>query len=149
MLKIIGIILILLIVIAVVSFVRRFTIIFIEGESMSPTFKHGQIRLVDRHVSPSYVKNFGKRVKKGAVLTYHTPDGKNVIKRLRAKSEVSETETLFWFEGDNLDYSRDSRDYGFVSQERIYGEVITLGTFLLRTFAFKKSGILEEENKDG
>lgn len=148
MLKLLAFIIILLVVIIIMSWINRFTIIRIDGESMSPTFKHGQIRIVDRQVSPKYVMNFGKKVVKGAILVYYSPQGEPVIKRLINTAHVSDVETLLWFEGDNKDYSVDSRDYGFVSQERIYGEVINFRTFLVRTFTLRKSEILKEETTD-
>lgn len=149
MLKLLAFILILVLVIIVMSWINRFTIIRIQGESMSPTLKHGQFLFVDRLVSPKYVMNFGKKVKKGAILVYYSPKGVPVIKRLINKAQVSELETLLWFEGDNKANSEDSRTYGFVSQERVYGEVINFSTFLKRTFTRAESDILKEENTDG
>lgn len=146
MLKLLGFIIILLLVILMVSFYNRFTLIHIEGESMSPTFKDGQWKMIDRQISPEYITDFGRKLVKGAILVYYSPQGRPVVKRLISKSVVSETETLLWFEGDNKENSKDSRDYGFVSQERVYGEVINFSTFVMRTFTFRKSGILKEEN---
>ena len=149
MLSLLAFIIILLVVIAVMSFINRFTLIRVDGESMSPTLKHGQFLFVDRAITPQYIPNFGERVLKGAIMVYYSPQGKPVIKRLTEKVRVSETETFLWFEGDNKENSIDSRDYGFVLPERIYGEAVNFSTFLKRTFAHKKSEIIEEEIADG
>lgn len=148
MLKLAVFIIILLLVIIIMSWINRFTIIHIEGESMSPTFKPGQLRFVDRQISPEYVMNFGKKVKKGMIFVYYSPKGVPVIKRLVNKADVSETESLLWFEGDNKANSEDSRSYGFISQERVYGEVVNFSTFLKRTFTLSRGEILKEEKTD-
>lgn len=127
MLPFIIIIGIILITIILFLFSRRFTIVRINGNSMLPTFKHGQIRVVDREYLDLYfhdvIKN-GMSVLIGKIFVIHTPKDVFAIKRLKCVSETS-AGIYFWFEGDNADNSEDSRHYGFLQQDDIIGEVIT------------------------
>ena len=127
MLPFIIIIGIILITIILFLFSRRFTIVRINGNSMLPTFKHGQIRVVDRKYLDVYfhevIKN-GMSVLTNKIFVIHTPKGVFAIKRLKYVSETT-AGIYFWFEGDNADNSEDSRHYGFLQQDDIIGEVIT------------------------
>lgn len=134
MLYLIIFVVILIVVIAVSSFLHHFTLIRIKGDSMSPTLLNGQFKLVDRKIHPKYISLFGNKIPLGTILVYNSPDNYAVVKRLKQKAQVTNTETFYWFEGDNHDNSKDSRHYGFVSEDRIFGEVISFTTFLYRTF---------------
>ena len=136
-------IVILFLVILITSFITRFTLVRVDGESMSPTYKNGQFLIVDRYVSPKYHVDFGDKVGKGKVLVYFNPRGHAVIKRLHDAIEISEGEYVYWFEGDNKLNSIDSREYGYIQQSAIVGEVINFSTFLKRTFSTR--GELKEE----
>ena len=89
-----------------------FRIIKIVGDSMNPTYKDGQYKLATTNV----------KIKQGGVYVYQSPEsGEIVIKRLQR----------YWcgecfFEGDNPDrnLTRDSRDYGWVSEDNIIAQLI-------------------------
>lgn len=120
------------------SFFHRFTLIRIKGNSMSPTFKNGQFKLVDRKISPTYISLFGEKVKEGTIFVYQSPNDHMVVKRLKQKVHITSVETFYWFEGDNPEDSYDSRNYGFIKEDRIFGEVIDFKDFLSRTFFHKR-----------
>lgn len=127
MLPFIIIIGIILITIILFLFSRRFTIVRINGNSMLPTFKHGQIRVVDRKYINVYYKDIiknGMSVLTNKIFVIYTPSNVYAIKRLKYVSETP-AGIYYWFEGDNADNSEDSRHYGFLQQDDIIGEVIT------------------------
>jgi signal peptidase I len=124
-------------VVFIFLFVRRFTIVRINGDSMFPTLKDGQIRLVDRlfiqeNLSkiPSNVDDYTDRI-----YILQSPTGRIVIKRLIYIS-VNTMGMDFWFEGDNHEHSEDSRHYGFVRSGDILGELVDFKTFWKRVFIF-------------
>ena len=129
-------ILILILVIIVTTFIQRFSLVRVRGVSMSPTFRNNQLLFVDRFKTPQYRINFGDEVQVGTIIVYRSPSDSFVIKRLTEKVQVSDSEFYYWFEGDNKDESFDSRNYGFIQNEAIIGEVINFRTFLKRTFTF-------------
>ena len=89
-----------------------FPIIQVCGDSMYPTFKDGDIVLGCRLFT----------IKRNAVYVYHPPVGeKYVIKRL---TQVSPTTKKLFFEGDNSDYSYDSRMYGYISRDKVVAKCI-------------------------
>lgn len=99
-----------LIVLVVLWYV--FPLIQVCGESMYPTFKDGDIILGCRLCS----------IKKEAVYVFHPPAGEEyVIKRL---TQISPTTNKLFFEGDNPDYSYDSRMYGYVSRDKIVARYV-------------------------
>jgi signal peptidase I len=118
-------------------FLRRYTIIRINGDSMFPTLKHGQFRLLDRKFFRETVhkitySNTSKFT--GRIYVFQSPTGTIVIKRLIYIS-VNSLGYDFWFEGDNPPHSEDSRHYGFVREGDIYGEIIEdAKTFWKRLF---------------
>jgi signal peptidase I len=116
-------------------FLRRFTVIRINGASMFPTLKHGQIKLLDRLIvreletcTHDNVDNYTNRI-----YVFQSPDGTIVIKRLVYVS-VNTNGKDFWFEGDNPPESHDSRHYGFVRIGDIYGELVDTKDFWKRLF---------------
>jgi signal peptidase I len=119
-------------------FLRRYTIIRINGDSMLPTLKHGQFRFLDRKFFRENLCKFSDPMRDfdfvGRIYVYQAPTGTIVIKRLTYISSNS-LGYDFWFEGDNPPHSEDSRNYGFVREGDIYGEVISdFKTFWKRLF---------------
>lgn len=104
------IIVLIAVVVAVLFYV--FPIIEVCGDSMYPTFKNGDIILGCRLCS----------LERNAVYVFHPPVGeKYVIKRL---TQVSSTTNKLFFEGDNPNYSYDSRMYGYVSRDKVVARYI-------------------------
>ena len=98
------------VVIATLAYV--FPIIEVCGDSMNPTFKNGDIILGCRLCT----------LKRKSVYVFHPPVGeKYVIKRL---TQVSPSTNKLFFEGDNPDYSYDSRMYGYVSRDQVVAKYI-------------------------
>ena len=81
----------------------------VVGSSMSPKLAPGQLVLA--------INSF-RRIRPGEVFIF-THDGREKIKRVErtAGSRV-------FFIGDNLDYSSDSRHFGWVDLNRIKGKVV-------------------------
>jgi hypothetical protein len=119
-------------------FVRRFTIVRINGDSMYPTFKDGQIRLLDRKFISENLDQIERDTEPflNRIYVYQSPTGSVVIKRLVYIS-MNTMGLNFWFEGDNADNSEDSRHYGFVRSGDIYGELVDFKTFWKRLFKVK------------
>ena len=106
-------ILVALIIIVVALLFYLFPLIEVCGNSMYPTFNDGEIVLGCRLI---------KHFKIGDVFIYRPPVGqKYVIKRLYAVSAV--TGNLF-FEGDNSEYSYDSRAYGYVMRKDVVARYV-------------------------
>lgn len=100
-----------LIVVALAVLFYIFPIIEVCGDSMNPTFNSGDIILGCRLFS----------IKRKAVYVFRPPTGeKYVIKRL---TQVSSANKLF-FEGDNPNYSFDSRMYGYVNRDKVVARYI-------------------------
>lgn len=101
-----------LIVLVLVILFYVFPVIEVCGDSMNPTFKNGDIILGCR----LYL------LKRKAIYVFHPPVGeKYVIKRL---TQVSSTTNKLFFEGDNPDYSYDSRMYGYISRDKVVAKYI-------------------------
>lgn len=99
-----------------------FPIIRIEGDSMYPTFKEGEYvigcRLLNR-----------KKCKIGKIYVIHLRDIEGepyyIIKRLHKKVYNSSTNSYeYFFLGDNLKVSADSRHYGLFSSDKIVAVII-------------------------
>lgn len=80
----------------------------VQGDSMKPTLRNGQIVLV--------VMSRSFRV--GDVVVAYV-ERKEVIKRITGMKNG----TLF-VEGDNKEFSTDSRDYGWIQDRHIIGKVL-------------------------
>lgn len=107
-----------LILLVVLLFIVFFDLVLIEGRSMFPTFKDGDLRIARILYFPKLHK-----FKVGGVYVFKSPydDDRWVIKRLQ---KISSSGELF-FVGDNPPESYDSRDYGYVSPTRVRAQVIT------------------------
>lgn len=89
-----------------------FPLVQVCGDSMYPTFKDGDIVLGSRLF----------KLKRKAIYVYTPPVGeKYVIKRL---TQVSPTTHKLFFEGDNANYSYDSRMYGYISRDKVVARYI-------------------------
>jgi len=94
-------------------------IIPVEGRSMEPAYHDGQ------NVIVNFLK---KNPTVGDVVVFdcfskcHNGDEQTLIKRVVTISESGD----FWVEGDNKDYSYDSRKYGWLSPDdiKIIGVVV-------------------------
>lgn len=116
-LEIIGIIFVVLVVI-VFTLTKLFPLVEVCGDSMNPTYVDGDYVLTKRVF-------FRKKVKVGDVLIFKCPrdyDRLN-IKRVDDITYV-DGKVHYYFLGDNSSDSYDSRNYGFVSKNRVYSKVI-------------------------
>lgn len=94
-----------------------FPLIQVVGDSMYPTYKDGEIIVGTR----LYLKS---NLKYDDVILYRSPvDGKVVIKRV-CLIKKDKNKLYFYCLGDNLDFSNDSRNYGFVSSKNIICKVL-------------------------
>lgn len=89
-----------------------FRVIHIQGMSMYPTYRHGEYAVVTSIIP-------GHKFKVGNIYVYKVGE-RYVCKRL---TEISEPEIgnkkLLYFLGDNPSESYDSRDYGYITEDRI------------------------------
>lgn len=116
----------------IVTFLTRFSIIMISGNSMYPTYKNGRFVIADRRATPSMVLDFDKKCNVGRVFIYTSPTGNTVIKRLTHIKTGEFGIYALWFEGDNSEHSMDSRAYGYVNPSDVLGEVVTVREATLR-----------------
>ena len=80
----------------------------IDGDSMNPSMHHG-----DEFIFEKY---FNQKVRLGDILLFSHPySKKNLVKRVTKIKEGDE----FFLEGDNPNYSSDSRSFGFISKKKI------------------------------
>lgn len=93
----------------VLALIYAFPPIQICGDSMMPNFYDGDIVVGCRLLRKSVL---------GKVYIYTPPVGEHdiVIKRL---TFINSTTGKLFFEGDNKDHSFDSRDYGYVTKDKI------------------------------
>ena len=105
--------LILLPICAIIAFIiYAFPLIEVCGDSMYPTFNNGDIILGCRLSS----------IRINSIYVYHPPVGeKYVIKRL---THISPATNKLFFEGDNADYSYDSRMYGYIARDKVVAQYI-------------------------
>jgi signal peptidase I len=103
-----------------------FDIMAAEGNSMAPTIPPGSILLVHRlaygfrlPLSETYALRWGYP-KKGDILVFLSPLGEMAVKRCAGDAPGGMFEAL----GDNSGESYDSRSYGPVSTDLIFGKVI-------------------------
>ena len=101
-------------------------IVEIRGASMSPTLHDRQVVIVNRAAYGLHL--FGRYIVRwdhpnvGDIVVYRSPlDGRAVAKRCIAIGRENGTVLLI---GDNRSVSIDSRHYGTVAIEAIYGRVL-------------------------
>ena len=96
---------------------RAFPLVEVKGNSMYPTYNDGDILI-------SLRLPFFTRFKIGSVYVYKPPyesdEMKYVIKRLHKFNEKG----YLYFLGDNLAYSQDSRNYGYIERERVVCKIL-------------------------
>jgi hypothetical protein len=103
--------------------------------------KEGQPVLVRHRLTFPYDLHLGE------IYCYQNPQGVPVIKRLRIAHQV-ENFCMLWFEGDNKDFSTDSRHYGHINASRVESKVIYFrGMFKHRRKLAIKGGIKIENIK--
>lgn len=92
----------------------RYQLMRVRGSSMSPTFRDGDVVLVDRHAF------YHCPPRPGDIVAARPPDlqGKAIVKRITAVSTAGVT-----LIGDNPDDSLDSRRLGPILFDRIVGRV--------------------------
>jgi signal peptidase I len=81
----------------------------VEGGSMMPTYKTGDVLIGFK---------WSKRLKPGLVVVAQTPE-RIVIKRIKRIGQDS-----VWLEGDNPDFSSDSRNFGPLAKKVIQAVII-------------------------
>jgi signal peptidase I len=85
------------------------------GISMQPTLNEGDIILINKT----------SKVGMGDIIVLPAPDADYlVVKRICSIRHNIGTDMLeYWLLGDNRDYSHDSRDYGWIEEDKIEGKV--------------------------
>lgn len=93
---------------------RRFQLMRVHGNSMSPTLRDGDLVLVDHHAF------YQRPPRVGDIVAARPPDlqGKALVKRVAAVSTAGVT-----LLGDNPDDSLDSRRLGPLPFDRLVGRV--------------------------
>ena len=81
----------------------------IDGNSMKPSMNHG-----DEFIFENYLN---QKICLGDILLFSHPyiKAKNLVKRV---TKIKEGD-LFFLEGDNPNYSSDSRSFGFIKKDKI------------------------------
>ena len=105
-------IVVLLIVVVFLVLHYLFPVIQICGDSMYPTYKGGEILLGYRIYRKDHLK-VGD-----VILFQNTEDRRTVIKRI-ADIREEKGKLLFFVLGDNPEVSYDSRNYGYISSDRL------------------------------
>ena len=104
------------VVIIVILLIYLFPLAKVYGTSMLPTFKEGNILICTRI--------FTDALEKGEIYIFKSPSGRLAIKRLM-KAKLNPDLTFdCWFEGDNFAESYDSRNYGYINEEKIVAKVL-------------------------
>lgn len=124
-----------LLVVLFILFSLLFPPILFDGESMCPTY--------DDHEVVRGTRLFNKKkFKVGHIYVYERTDDYGqtyiVIKRL-SKILINSHGVYLYFLGDNTKNSTDSRDYGYVSSDKVIAKVLNPRK--------KKEGENNEENK--
>lgn len=133
-----GVLLLTSLLLILLMLLFRLSVIRVEGDSMLPTYKTGDLVLLKRR------KTRGKPIKEGQLLVLYSPSGQIIIKRVTEVADISNNEMIapeewgthkgeraLWVEGDNRGhdemgnpYSRDSRSYGYVHEDAVIGFVL-------------------------
>jgi SOS-response transcriptional repressor LexA len=85
----------------------------IVGKSMEPAYTEGQVVVFRR----------SKKISSGDVVLAIV-DGREVIKRI-----ADVTKDTVYLLGDNATHSTDSRHYGFVAKNQLYGKIVLVIPF--------------------
>ena len=87
------------------------TVARVQGESMAPSYHSGDLVLIRK----------ARKVKRNNIVIAHRPDQEDllIIKRV-----ITITNNGYWLQGDNPEFSDDSRLFGEVSKELIKGIVL-------------------------
>jgi signal peptidase I len=100
-------------------------LMIVDGPSMQPTLYSGNLVMVFRAAyglrlpwGQSYLVRWGQP-RAGSLVIFKSPTGETAVKRV-----IWSDDKNFYAEGDNRDESLDSRSYGLVSIQKIYGRVI-------------------------
>ena len=89
-------------------------IVNIVGDSMSPTFVNGDKILI------SYIPYLVKVIKEGDIVVAKSPkDNINIIKRITKIKN-----NLYYIEGDNKKFSKDSNNFGYIKKDNILSKYI-------------------------
>ena len=114
---------IVIIIILGVCLLYTFPLAKVNGRSMLPTYKDGDLLLTTRLFNRN-------KLKIGKVYVYKrtNEDGQEtlVVKRLTNITSLPYEgfDYLLFFEGDNAEESYDSRQYGFINAEQIVSRVL-------------------------
>lgn len=98
----------------------KYRTILVSGHSMYPTYKDGDLIVIDNTYRIGG-KNF-ENIKVNEVYVFLAPSGKVNVKRL---VKYDRENKMCYFVGDNTKHSYDSRNYGEISAYQIYGLVVT------------------------
>lgn len=96
-----------------------------QGHSMEPAIQDGAVLVINRlrygvRLQDKYLLRWAKP-KEGEVVVFYTPAGEMAVKRCKFLSDDKEN---FYAEGDNGSASYDSRSYGEVPLDSIFGKVL-------------------------
>jgi len=83
----------------------------VQGESMAPAYHSGDLVLIRK----------SRKVKRNNIVIAHRPDKEDllIIKRV-----ITITNKGYWLQGDNSEFSDDSRIFGEVTKKLIKGIVM-------------------------
>jgi nickel-type superoxide dismutase maturation protease len=89
----------------------RLMVARVQGDSMTPAYKSGDLVLIRRT----------RKVKRNNVVIAHRPDREEllIIKRV-----ITITNNGYWLQGDNSEFSDDSRLFGEVPRDLVKGIVL-------------------------
>ena len=89
----------------------RLMVARVQGDSMAPAYKSGDLVLIRRT----------RKVKRNNVVIAHRPDREEllIIKRV-----ITITNYGYWLQGDNSEFSDDSRLFGEVPRDLVKGIVL-------------------------
>ena len=85
----------------------------VSGNSMAPTVREGEYVMAEK------ISFWFKNPKENDIIVFNNGNSQKLIKRIIRKSQNS-----FWVEGDNKNYSNDSRHFGEIKLNDILGKVI-------------------------
>ena len=94
---------------------RRFVRYEVAGESMFPTYQHGDWLIADRGAYSYRLPHPGD-----AVLAYDPDEPTRTLPKRVVRVDLH---GLVWLEGDNTAFSRDSREFGPLPVSTVIGKV--------------------------